>query len=107
MNQTIQKTIEYLNHVADTDYTPDFPPTVEMLTSLINQGYGLHDFKTVIDKKWKSWKGTKYQDYIRPSTLFGSKFENYLNERPSKSPIEQLADSVQRAKQTNWRLDKR
>jgi len=109
MNQTIQKTIEYLNQVAGTDYMPDFPSTIEALSKLMELGFGLADFKLVIDKKWEQWKGTKFAAYIRPSTLFGKNFENYLNEpRTTKtSTIQQLANSVQRAKQFDWKLDKK
>ena len=38
------------------------------------------DFKVVIDKKVKGWKGTNMEMYLRPETLFGTKFEGYLNE---------------------------
>lgn len=107
MNQTILKTIEYLNEVASTDYQPTFQPTIDALTTLMDLGYGLSDFKSVIDKKWSQWKGTKYQMYVRPSTLFGKNFENYLNEpRTTKTnTIEQLSKSVQKAKQFNWKMD--
>ena len=104
---TIRKTIEYLNSKAGTDYTETFSPTVELMTSLIAMGYGLADFKTVIDKKWEQWKGTKFEMYIRPTTLFGKNFENYLNEprNSKKSTIQKLVNSVQSAKQHTWRLD--
>lgn len=105
-NKTILKTIEYLNSVTGSDYSPDFPETVNALSKLIEMGYGLADFKKVVDNKWKSWKGTKFQNYVRPSTLFGKNFENYLNEqRITKNNIEQLKSSVYKAKQANWRLD--
>ena len=39
----------------------------------------LEDFKTVIDKKYDEWYGTNMQQYLRPETLFGTKFESYLN----------------------------
>jgi len=106
MSQTILKTIEYLNSVTGSDYSDKFPATVSALTQLIKLGYGLADFKKVIDKEWMDWKGTKYQSFVRPSTLFRKNFENYLNEqRTSKNPIEQLKSSVGKAKQANWRLD--
>ncbi|MGP4182918.1 conserved phage C-terminal domain-containing protein, partial [Streptococcus agalactiae] len=41
-----------------------------------------HDFKHVIDTTVKDWSGTKYEKYLRPETLFGSKFEGYLNQAP-------------------------
>lgn len=106
MSQTISKTIEYLNAVTGNDYSDKFPASANALTQLIKMGYGLADFKKVIDKKWQDWKGTKYQNYVRPSTLFGKNFENYLNEqRTPKNSIEQLKSSVSKAKQANWRLD--
>ena len=39
----------------------------------------MEDFKAVIDYKVSEWKGTKMEDYLRPETLFGTKFESYLN----------------------------
>jgi uncharacterized phage protein (TIGR02220 family) len=103
---TILKTVEYLNTVTGSDYSPNYPATVNLLSALIKLGYNLTDFKLVIDKKWKDWKGTKFQQYVRPSTLFGKNFENYLNEqRLTKNPLEQLKSSVIKAKQANWRLD--
>jgi uncharacterized phage protein (TIGR02220 family) len=106
MKDTVYKTIEYLNFVTGSDYSDNFPATMNALNQLIAMGYGLADFKKVIDKKWQHWKGTKYQNYVRPSTLFGKNFENYLNEeRTSKNSFEQLKSSVSKAKQANWRLD--
>jgi len=108
MNITIMRTIDYLNEKAGTDYMANFPETEALLGKLIELGYGLADFKSVIDKKWEQWKGTKYQIYVRPSTLFGKNFENYLNEpaRTTKNnSIQQLARAVQGAKRFNWDLD--
>ena len=34
----------------------------------------------MIDNKVDEWKGTKMENYLRPITLFGSKFESYLNQ---------------------------
>ena len=45
-----------------------------------NEGYTLDDFKTVIDKKAKEWLGTEQAKYLRPETLFGNKFDGYLNQ---------------------------
>ena len=36
----------------------------------------------VVDNMWTDWRGTEWEKYLRPSTLFGSKFENYLNRKP-------------------------
>ena len=42
------------------------------------------DFKTVIDKKCDEWIGTEWEKYLRPETLFGTKFEGYLNAKTTK-----------------------
>lgn len=42
--------------------------------------YTVEDFKRVIDNKCAEWLGDeKMQKYLRPETLFGRKFESYLN----------------------------
>ena len=47
----------------------------------------VEDFKKVIDSKSKEWLNTDFEKYLRPATLFGTKFENYLNEANKKTPI--------------------
>jgi len=45
----------------------------------------LQDFKTVIDNKVNQWlNDSKMVSYLRPETLFGTKFESYLNEMVTK-----------------------
>ena len=104
----ILQTIEYLNEVTGADFNPHYPETMDAIKKLLELGYGIEEFKKVIDKKWDSWKNTKFQMYVRPSTLFGKNFENYLNEpTATKNQLTKLFDSVNRAKQTNWKLDKK
>ncbi len=50
------------------------------------QGFKVEDFKKVIDIKTEEWKNTDGEYYLRPSTLFGDKFEDYLNQK-GKMPI--------------------
>ena len=47
----------------------------------LKEGYTIDDFKTVIDKKVSGWLGTEFEQYLTPQTLFGSKFEKYLNQK--------------------------
>ncbi len=109
MKHIINQTIEYLNYVAQTSFKPEYEQTQNDLNYLIGLGYTLDDFKKVIDKKWSDWKGTEFQEYMRPSTLFGRKFENYLNESPriTKSGLYKLASATQQAKQADWKLDRK
>lgn len=74
-----QIVIDYLNKHAGTRYRHDTPETVRLITRLLDQGYSVADITEVIDKKVNEWSGTAYAKYLRPSTLFGSKFESYLN----------------------------
>lgn len=59
-----------------------------------NEGNRLDDFKKVIDTKTADWLGTYSKDgrdmsqYLRPSTLFGTKFDQYLNEKNEKTEPE-------------------
>lgn len=99
-NETVSTTIKYLNHHTKVQFSTNQP----MIEKLINEGYGFEDFKAVIDKKYNDWKGTKFQQFIRPKTLFGDKFLEYLNEQPKQSNINKLADSVNRVQNYNWKL---
>lgn len=108
MNQNliIIETIEYLSKITNHSYNPKLFEKNENLLNLLNKGYNYNDFKKVIDKKWNEWKGTKFEKYVRPSTLFGNKFETYLNEQSnSEAKISKLFESVEQAKRTDWKLD--
>lgn len=71
--------VGYLNEVLGTKYRPSSRPTVEHINARISEGYGIADFKTVIDRKYEEWCGTEQAKFLRPETLFGTKFEGYLN----------------------------
>jgi len=81
----IAEIVSYLNSVLGTNYKPSSKETAKHINARLSEGYSVEDFKTVIDKKAASWQGTDYAAYLRPKTLFGTKFEGYLNELPSKA----------------------
>lgn len=73
--------IEYLNQRANKKYRSDTPKTRQLIKMRLKEGFNINDFKTVIDKKCAQWlNDTKMDRYLRPETLFGTKFEGYLNE---------------------------
>ena len=76
---TFKTIIDYLNLKAKTNYRASSKPTQSHIKARLNEGFTVEDFKTVIDKKVKEWKRTEFEKFLRPETLFGSKFENYLN----------------------------
>lgn len=72
--------IEYLNEKAGTAYRAGAKDTQSHIRARFEDGFTLEDFRTVIDKKCAEWKGTEMEKYLRPATLFGTKFESYLNQ---------------------------
>lgn len=71
--------ILYLNQKAGTRYRASTPKTQRLLHARLSEGFTLADFRTVIDKKCAEWNGSDMAQYLRPETLFGTKFESYLN----------------------------
>lgn len=82
----IKDIIDYLNLVLNTNYRYKTVNTQKHIRARINDGYTLEDFKNVIDKKVKEWKGTSMEKFLRPDTLFGTKFESYLNQNIVSEP---------------------
>ena len=74
-----QAIIEYLNLKAGTKYRASSKSTQMHVHARLEEGFTLDDFKSVIDKKCSEWIGTDFAQYLRPVTLFGAKFESYLN----------------------------
>lgn len=79
--------VEYLNEKAGTKYKSSSKNTTKHIKARINDGYTLEDFKTVIDKKCSEWLNTDMEKYLCPDTLFGSKFEKYLNQKINATRI--------------------
>lgn len=76
--------VSHLNEKAGTAYRAASKATQSHINARMSEGYSLEDFFAVIDKKCEEWRGTDMEKYLRPETLFGSKFENYLNAPASK-----------------------
>ena len=85
-NNIYSLVIDYLNKKANTNYRASTKNTQSFINARVKEGYTVEDFKKVIDSKSREWLGTDFEKYLRPATLFGSKFENYLNEANKKGP---------------------
>lgn len=64
-----------------------------------NEDYKLDDFKKVVDNKVADWTGKTIngqpaEKYLQPSTLFGTKFDNYLNQTPMRQEQAQPYDDL-------------
>ena len=77
--------VSYLNEKAGTKFKHTTAKTKSAIHARLSEGFTVDDFKTVIDKKCTEWIGDeKMEKYLRPETLFGTKFEGYLNAKVSK-----------------------
>ena len=80
-NNNIVLIIEYLNSICGTNYKPTSKTTRRLIVARLKEHYTVDDFKKVIFTMSSKWKGTKFEQYLRPSTLFNEdKFEGYLNQ---------------------------
>lgn len=79
IKEKVNSIINYLNLKAGAIYKATNSKTINLVKSKLKDGFTVDDFKTVIDKKVKAWKGTIFEQYLTPFTLFGDKFEMYLN----------------------------
>ena len=99
----IYKTIvEYLNKKTGKAFRSNTSKTKKVINARLRERYTIDDFKNVIDVKCKDWlNDIEMSKFLRPETLFGTKFENYLNEVPVKKVVSEpvtnpLADRVRR-----------
>jgi uncharacterized phage protein (TIGR02220 family) len=75
----VAKIIAHLNTAAQRDFKPAVKATRSKIKARWAEGHRLEDFLAVIDHKADEWLGdAKMQQYLRPETLFGVKFESYL-----------------------------
>lgn len=81
-NIPYDRVIKYLNAKAGTNYRATNKATQRLIKARFTEGMTTKDFKKVIDNKCDDWlKDPKMCEYLRPATLFGSKFESYLNQK--------------------------
>jgi uncharacterized phage protein (TIGR02220 family) len=75
--------VHALNEAAGTRYRSSSAKTRRLIHARWAEGYRLPDFLAVIDTMAAEWAGDpKMAKYLRPSTLFSPKFEDYVNRGP-------------------------
>ncbi|MDT2593638.1 DNA replication protein [Lactococcus garvieae] len=75
--------LSYLNEKAGTSYRASSKKTQSLINARFNETFTIDDFKRVIDIKVAEWgNDEKMSKFLRPETLFGPKFESYLNQKP-------------------------
>ena len=74
--------VSYLNEQAGKSFKHKTAKTRSLIKARFKDGFIIDDFKRVIDIKTAQWlKDFHMNPYLRPETLFGTKFEGYLNEK--------------------------
>lgn len=81
VNENIYIIISFLNSTCNKSYKTTTRKTIDLIKARLREGFTVEDFKNVIRKKHEEWKGTEFEKFLRPSTLFGTKFEEYLNQQ--------------------------
>ena len=83
-----KEVISYLNLKAKKNFKVNTASHQKFIKARLKEGYVLDDFKKVVDIMVAKWKGTDYEQYLQPQTLFGNKMDNYLNQpMPKRSTI--------------------
>lgn len=79
--QSIYEILEYLNKKIGTQFKPTGTSSIKLIKARLNDGFTVDDFYKVIDTKVKDWAlNEEMKIYLRPETLFGNKFESYLEQ---------------------------
>ena len=80
----IAQVVDYLNLQTGKKYRKNSKHCKLIADRAAESDYTLQDFKTAIDNQIVAWgDDVKMKKYIQPSTLFGNKFDQYLNNLPA------------------------
>lgn len=85
--QLAQQVLDEFSRVVNSAKAYHVERAKVLIISLIRSGVTLNDFKAVIRAKYEEWKDSdKMRPWLRPATLFGEKFPEYLAETKSVAP---------------------
>jgi len=93
-DQTAITILTLLNSVCFRVFRPtDF--NLKFINARLKEKYTLEDFKKVIEYKNKEWSAKpEMKEYLQPSTLFGNKFDQYLNQALGSETISQAEEDA-------------
>lgn len=89
--------VDYLNEKTGRSFKANSKNAQRHINARLTEGYKVDDFKYVIDIKAAKWMGTSMEQFCRPETLFGNKFDSYLNETSSQNEQQSRFVTTQRA----------
>lgn len=95
-DDSYKKVTEFLNLKTGKNFKHTSAKTQTLINARLKDGFTVDDFRTVILKKVYDWSNTENDIYLRPETLFGTKFEGYLNQKVSiKDKKQELKENPQ------------
>lgn len=102
----VAEVVQALNDETGSHYRPTSKATMRHVLARLREGFTVEDCKEVIRKKSQEWGGTDMAKYLRPETLFGSKFEGYLN-APEDTKAKERADKAKADAEWRKSIDER
>lgn len=83
----IKQVIDYLNEKTDKRFSYKSAICKNHISARYDEGHtNIEEYKKVIDIKCLEWKNNATMEiYLRPQTLFGTKFEVYLNQKQASN----------------------
>ena len=85
-NSIVEEVVNFLNSETDSSFKKTTNKTRTLIRARLADGFTLDDFNAVIRYKSREWRGTKHDKFLRPETLFGTKFEGYL-QASQRAPV--------------------
>jgi len=90
-----EEIVAHLNQKTKSNFKPTSKETQKHIKARWNDGYRLEDFLRVIDNMCSKWlNDPKMMDFLRPYTLFGTKFESYLNAKNGRESDDDRLKSI-------------
>lgn len=81
VREVTEAAVEHLNERTGKSFKAKNKKTRSLVRARLHDGYTKDDFIAVIDNKVRDWmRDKRMRKYLRPETLFGTKFEAYLQE---------------------------
>lgn len=78
-SENCREIVEYLNRKTGKNFKYSTDATQTKIRARLMEGFTKEDFFAVIDNRCAEWKTDEIMSvYLRPETLFGTKFESYL-----------------------------
>lgn len=92
--------IDYLNSKAGRQFRPT-ATNIRLVNARLKEGITLEQLYEVVDQKCKDWIGSKFEQYLRPATLFGAeKCNQYVGQIGMQ--IKDSKPQSQNEKRSNW-----